>query len=105
MKRKWIALYFTGTHVVQGRLIYADSYSEAYAIGTRRALRRGDDLDYIELNSILKDILKDRVSFDFDGTLEFQHTQDYAKELIEKGVEVCANHLITQNIFAFFFPL
>ena len=29
-----------------------------------------------------------KVSFDFDGTLEFQHVQDYAKELIEKGIEV-----------------
>lgn len=29
-----------------------------------------------------------RISIDFDGTLEFQSIQDYAKELIERGVEV-----------------
>ncbi len=29
-----------------------------------------------------------RCSFDFDGTLEIQLVQDYAKELIEKGVDV-----------------
>ena len=29
-----------------------------------------------------------KVSFDFDGTLEFQDTQDYAAELVAKGVEV-----------------
>lgn len=29
-----------------------------------------------------------KVSFDFDGTLEIQAVQDYAKELIERGVEV-----------------
>jgi hypothetical protein len=29
-----------------------------------------------------------KVSFDFDGTLEFQDTQEYAAELIAKGVEV-----------------
>ena len=29
-----------------------------------------------------------KVSFDFDGTLEFQNVQDYAKELIDKGIEV-----------------
>ena len=28
------------------------------------------------------------VSFDFDGTLEFQSIQNYAKELMEKGFEV-----------------
>ena len=38
---------------------------------------------YIQFN-----ILSMKVSFDFDGTLEFQHVQDYAKELIDKGVEV-----------------
>lgn len=29
-----------------------------------------------------------KVSFDFDGTLEFQDVQDYAKQLIGEGVEV-----------------
>jgi len=29
-----------------------------------------------------------KVSFDFDGTLEFKNVQRFAKELIEKGVEV-----------------
>jgi len=29
-----------------------------------------------------------KVSFDFDGTLEFQDVQDYASELIKQGVEV-----------------
>ena len=29
-----------------------------------------------------------KVSFDFDGTLEFQNVQDYAKELIDQGHEV-----------------
>lgn len=29
-----------------------------------------------------------KVSFDFDGTLEFEHVQNYAKELIESGIEV-----------------
>lgn len=29
-----------------------------------------------------------KVSFDFDGTLEFKHVQDYAKQLIGEGVEV-----------------
>jgi hypothetical protein len=29
-----------------------------------------------------------KVSFDFDGTLEFKDTQEYAAELIAKGVEV-----------------
>lgn len=29
-----------------------------------------------------------KVSFDFDGTLEFQNVQDYALELINNGVEV-----------------
>lgn len=33
--------------------------------------------------------MKDKyVSFDFDGTLEFPHVQEYAKELIERGVNV-----------------
>lgn len=29
-----------------------------------------------------------KVSFDFDGTLEIKHVQNYAKELIERGFEV-----------------
>ena len=29
-----------------------------------------------------------KVSFDFDGTLENEHVQDYAKELIKRGIEV-----------------
>ena len=29
-----------------------------------------------------------KVSFDFDGTLEFQEVQDYAKSLIKRGIEV-----------------
>ena len=29
-----------------------------------------------------------KVSFDFDGTLEFKDVQDYAKELVERGIEV-----------------
>lgn len=29
-----------------------------------------------------------KVSFDFDGTLEFKDTQDYAAELIAQGIEV-----------------
>jgi len=29
-----------------------------------------------------------KISFDFDGTLELQSVQTYAKELIERGVEV-----------------
>ena len=29
-----------------------------------------------------------KVSFDFDGTLEFENVQRFAKQLIEKGVEV-----------------
>lgn len=29
-----------------------------------------------------------RVSFDFDGTLESEYIQDYARELIERGIEV-----------------
>lgn len=29
-----------------------------------------------------------KVSFDFDGTLEFDNVQKYAKELIDKGIEV-----------------
>ena len=29
-----------------------------------------------------------KVSFDFDGTLDMLHVQDYAKSLIEKGIEV-----------------
>lgn len=33
-----------------------------------------------------------KVSFDFDDTLEFQTVQNYAKELIEKGIEV---HIVT----------
>jgi len=29
-----------------------------------------------------------KVSFDFDGTLEFKNVQDYAKQLLDEGVEV-----------------
>ena len=29
-----------------------------------------------------------KVSFDWDGTLEIMHVQEYAKELIERGIEV-----------------
>lgn len=29
-----------------------------------------------------------KVSFDFDGTLEYEEVQEYAKELIERGVDV-----------------
>jgi hypothetical protein len=29
-----------------------------------------------------------KVSFDFDGTLEFEHVQEYAKQLIQEGHEV-----------------
>jgi hypothetical protein len=29
-----------------------------------------------------------KVSFDFDGTLEFHHVQEYASELIKRGIEV-----------------
>ena len=29
-----------------------------------------------------------KVSFDFDGTLEFVNVQQYAKELIDRGIEV-----------------
>lgn len=29
-----------------------------------------------------------KVSFDFDGTLEFDNVQKYAKELIDRGIEV-----------------
>jgi len=32
--------------------------------------------------------MRKKVSFDFDGTLEHEHVQDYAKSLIENGVEV-----------------
>ena len=35
-----------------------------------------------------------KVSFDFDGTLEFQDIQDYAKKLIDHGVEV---HITTSR--------
>lgn len=30
-----------------------------------------------------------KISFDFDGTLEYKEVQDYAKELIERGYKVC----------------
>jgi len=30
-----------------------------------------------------------KISFDFDGTLEFKDVQEYAKELIERGYNVC----------------
>lgn len=30
-----------------------------------------------------------KISFDFDGTLEFKEVQDYAKELIQRGYKVC----------------
>lgn len=30
-----------------------------------------------------------KISFDFDGTLEFNEVQEFAKELIEKGYNVC----------------
>lgn len=33
-----------------------------------------------------------KVSFDFDSTLEFQTIQDYAKKLMEEGIEV---HIVT----------
>lgn len=33
-----------------------------------------------------------KVSFDFDGTLEYTHVQDYARELIKRGIEV---HIVT----------
>jgi len=29
-----------------------------------------------------------KVSFDFDGTIEFRHIKEYAKELVERGLEV-----------------
>lgn len=29
-----------------------------------------------------------KVSFDFDGTLEFQNVQDYAAQLLKRGIEV-----------------
>jgi hypothetical protein len=29
-----------------------------------------------------------KVSFDFDGTLQLEETQEYAKELIERGIDV-----------------
>lgn len=32
--------------------------------------------------------MKQKVSFDFDGTLEHSNVQEYAKELIENGIEV-----------------
>lgn len=32
--------------------------------------------------------MRKKVSFDFDGTLEHKHVQEYAKSLIEKGIEV-----------------
>ncbi len=35
-----------------------------------------------------------KVSFDFDSTLEFQSIQDYAKKLIEEGIEV---HIVTSR--------
>lgn len=30
-----------------------------------------------------------KISFDFDGTLEFKEVQDYAKELKKRGYEIC----------------
>lgn len=30
-----------------------------------------------------------KISFDFDGTLEFREVQDFAKELIDRGHDVC----------------
>ena len=35
-----------------------------------------------------------KVSFDFDETLSFKSVQEYAKELIEKGIEV---HIVTSR--------
>ena len=35
-----------------------------------------------------------KISFDFDGVLEFQSVQDYAKKLMEKGIEV---HIVTSR--------
>lgn len=35
-----------------------------------------------------------KVSFDFDNTLEFQSIQNYAKKLIEEGIEV---HIVTSR--------
>lgn len=32
--------------------------------------------------------MKKRVTFDFDGTLDMKHVQEYAKSLMERGVEV-----------------
>ena len=32
--------------------------------------------------------MKQKVSFDFDGTLEFHDEQNYAKELVNRGIEV-----------------
>ena len=29
-----------------------------------------------------------KISFDYDGTLEYEHIEEYAKELIEKGYEI-----------------
>lgn len=35
-----------------------------------------------------------KVSFDFDETLEYQYVQDYARELIERGIDV---HIVTSR--------
>lgn len=33
--------------------------------------------------------MKPKISFDFDGTLEFNEMQEFAKELIDAGYDVC----------------
>lgn len=44
-----------------------------------------DDLTFIELESMLKDLLKDRVSFDFDGVLSTNEGQSLARAEIKRG--------------------
>jgi len=44
-----------------------------------------DDLTDIELESMLRDIMKDRVSFDFDGVLSTNQGQDLARLELKRG--------------------
>lgn len=44
-----------------------------------------DDLTEIELESVLRDLLKDRVSFDFDGVLSTNEGQSLARAEISRG--------------------
>ena len=40
------------------------------------------------MEQVIKSKIMKKVSFDFDGTLEIEHVQKYARELIERGFEV-----------------